>query len=169
MLPPPPWGGLGWGQQTIAQRPHLKRRKPLQVATTLFDAQSRWGKPHPTTTPRNVGEKYGTTMYQQHRSPPPRPSPAAGFALQGRGQFGGKMDEQLSNHSPFYSLPRSEAQRGRVGEGVALWSVYLLFVQNPVYIHLSAPGVCKWMAGIRVLSHCGLFAAPGRTQTLFTL
>ena len=97
---------------------------------------------------------------KQHRSPPPRPSPAAGFALQGRGQFGGKMDEQLSNHSPFYSLPRSEAQRGRVGEGVALWSVYLLFVQNPVYIHLSAPGVCKWMAGIRVLSHCGLFAAP---------
>ena len=121
VLPPPPWGGLGWGQQTIAQRTHLKRRKPLQVATTLFDAQSRWGKPHPTTTPRNVGEKYGTTMYKQHRSPPPRPSPAADAARPaGERQFGGKMGEQLSNHSPFYSLPRSEAQRGRVGEGVAL-------------------------------------------------
>ena len=34
-------------------------------------------------------------------------------------------------------------QRGRVGEGVALWSASPLFVQSPVYIHLSALGVCK--------------------------
>ena len=84
-------------------------------------ASAWWGKPHPTFTYTVAGKVYvngesSTSMAEAGTLPPPQPSPAAGFALQGR--------ENFRNIPVFSAVPLRRRWRGRRGGSrcVRRWS-----------------------------------------------
>ena len=145
--------GSGWGLPAYL-RGNVARPKPFQYAAKRRRGLSQpHRRQNPLTPPppspvgggsRSAG--IGATVPASRPSaddsvtaakwptlPPPQPflalrascsSPAAGFALRGRGQNGGNANSRCQCHNPFTPSPALRASvvpRGRVGVGVAMF------------------------------------------------